>query len=326
MTNGKARTVRVAAVQMESKNGTIEANLEHATPLVNRAVEKGAKLILLPEFMPTGYIFSRVIWDNGEPKEGLTVNWLRENSKRLGVWLGTSFLEAEGEDFFNTFVLTNPDGNEAGRVRKQTPAALEAYLFKGDTGPHLIETELGKVGVGICYENQLSYLPQMMQKQSADMILMPHSAPTPMQGFPYGQKQTEYYNNQLKELSHRYARIVGVPVVMVNKCGTWQSPLPLPWAIGGKQKSSFPGLSAIVDSDGTVKAQLGTEEAVIVADVTLDPSRKIHEPPKCYGRWAFEEPWLMRNLFPVLEVCGRLSYSLSSERKKRARQISSSKK
>jgi len=326
MISNKARTIRVAAIQMQSNNGPIAPNLEHATPLVNHAAQKGAKLILLPEFMPTGYIFSKAIWANGEPKEGLTVKWLRENSKRLGVWLGTSFLEAEGEDFFNTFVLTNPDGNEAGRVRKQTPAALEAYFFKGGIGPHSIETELGKVGVGICYENQLSYIPQMMQKQSVDMILMPHSAPTPMQRFPFGQKQIEYYNNQLKELSHRYARLVGVPVVMVNKCGTWQSPVPLPWALlGGKQKSNFPGLSAIVDSDGTVKAQLGREEAVIVEDVTLDPSRKTHELPKCNGRWAFEGPSLM-NLFPVLEASGRLSYSLSSERKKKARQISSSKR
>jgi N-carbamoylputrescine amidase len=147
-----------------------------------------------------------------------------------------------------------------------------------------------------------------------------------MQRFPFGRKQIEYYNNQLKELSHRYARLVGVPVVMVNKCGTWQSPVPLPWALlGGKQKSNFPGLSAIVDSDGTVKAQLGREEAVIVEDVTLDPSRKTHELPKCNGRWAFEGPSLM-NLFPVLEASGRLSYSLSSERKKKARQISSSKR
>jgi N-carbamoylputrescine amidase len=91
ITGNKARTIRVAAIQMEFKNGPIEANLERATPMVNRAAEKGAKLILLPEFMPTGYIFSAAIWGNGEPKEGQTVKWLRESSKRLGVWLGTSF-------------------------------------------------------------------------------------------------------------------------------------------------------------------------------------------------------------------------------------------
>jgi len=325
MISNKPRTIRVAAIQMESQNGPIEANLAHATSLVNHAAEKGAKLILLPEFMPTGYIFSKIIWDNGEPKEGSTVKWLRENSKKLGVWLGCSYLEAEGDDFFNTFVLTNPDGTEAGRVRKQTPALMEAYFCKGAIGPHSIDTQLGKVGVGICYENQLSFLPQLMQKQSVDIILMPHSSPTPSQSRLYSSKAIERYNNQVREVARRNSRLVGVPVVMADKCGTWESPVPFPWSIlAGKQKSSFPGLSAIVDSDGTVKAQLGREEAVIIEDVTLDPSRKVHEPPKCYGRWAFEGP-RARNLFLVEEAVGRLSYSLSSARKKKARQISSSK-
>jgi N-carbamoylputrescine amidase len=92
MAEDSARKLRVAAVQMESKNGLIKANLEHALPFVDEAVKKGAKLIVLPEFMPTGYIFTKAIWDAGEPKDGLTVKWLKEHSKRLGVYLGTSFL------------------------------------------------------------------------------------------------------------------------------------------------------------------------------------------------------------------------------------------
>ena len=52
--DGKARgsemgtTIRVAAIQMGSRDGQIEANLKHATLLVNDAAARGAKLILLP--------------------------------------------------------------------------------------------------------------------------------------------------------------------------------------------------------------------------------------------------------------------------------------
>ena len=319
MSKAEVRTIRVAAVQMESKNGLIDTNLHHATQLVDRAAQKGAKLILLPEFMPTGYIFTKSIWDGAEPTKGPTVKWLCENSQRLGVWLGTSFLEADGEDFFNTFVLTTPDGKEAGRVRKQKPAAFEAYFTKGDSGPHVIDTEFGKIGVGICFENQLAYIPHMMHRQSVDLMLMPHSAPTPMHGFFFRRKQVEYYNNTLSKLAARYARLLGVPVVMVNKSGPWKTPLPgLPF----RQDSTFPGLSTIADSDGAIKAQMRNEEGIIVEDVTLDPSRKRHEPPQCYGRWAWKGPW-WQNVIPVLEAIGGLWYSISSERKKRAREISS---
>ncbi len=317
---GDARTLRVAAVQMVSKNGRLHENLEHATQLINQAAQKGAEFILLPEFMATGYLWSAETREVAEPQNGPTVKWLKNNSKRLGVWLGASFLEAEGKDFFNTFVLMTPDGNEAGRVRKQTPAAFEACFFKGDSGSHIINTEIGKIGVGICYENQLAYIPQLMHEHSADLILMPHSAPTPMQGFIYTKKRQELYNNQLLHTPKLLANLLGIPAIMVNKCGPWQSSVP--WRILPAQNSSFPGLSSIVDSDGVVKEQMQNEEGVIIADITLDPSRKKDEKPTTYGRWAWKGP-LGRNVLRVPETLGRLSYKLSSKRKKKALKMSS---
>ncbi len=305
----KNRKVRLAAVQMESKNGLVQANLEHATPLVEQAARQGAALILLPEFMPCGYIFTTAIWDGAEPKQGPTVQWLCENSKRLGVWLGTSFLEAEGEDFFNTFVLASPDGQEAGRVRKQTAAAFEAFFTRGGPGPHAIDTELGKIGVGICYENQLSYLPQMMCRQSVDLLLMPHSYPKIAQMV-----------FSLRELAACHARLLGVPAIMCNKSGPFRTGYPgIPFY---QSNSSFPGLSTIADSDGSIKAQLGDEEGIIVKEVTFDPDRKIQKPPRRYGRWALKGPWFRGSVI-VVETVGRLWYTLSLERKRKARLVSS---
>ncbi|MCJ7807680.1 MAG: hypothetical protein MUP73_03030, partial [Dehalococcoidia bacterium] len=127
-------------------------------------------------------------------------------------------------------------------------------------------------------------------------------------------------HKEIREVPLRAACTLGIPVIMANKSGRWQSPTPTLrfW----KQDSSFPGLSTIVDSDGTIKAQLWDEEAVIVDDVTLDLSRKSKEPPKCRGRWAWEGHWT-RNLIQITEALGKLSYTLNSGRKKRAREISS---
>jgi N-carbamoylputrescine amidase len=322
MTVQEARVLRVAAVQMESTNERIEANLDRATPFAERAAQEGATLIVLPEFMPTGYLYTRAIWSMAEPKQGPTVEWLLESSRKLGVWLGTSFLEADGEDFYNTFVLSTPDGTEAGRVRKQTPAVYEPFFCKGEKGPHVIESEIGRIGVGICYENQLAYVPRLMHEHSVDLVLMPHSAPSPSPTPLFRRKHVDVWNTHLREVAPRLACSLGVPVVMVNKRGPWQTAVPaLPFPFM-RMDSIFPGFSAIVDSDGTVRRQLGDEEGVIVEDVILDPSRKVNRPPPCYGRWALEGP-RAREIFRFIEAFGRLSYSLSSERRKRARQISS---
>jgi len=99
------------------------------------------------------------------------VQWLKSTSKRLQVWLGAGFFEADGADFYDTFVVTAPDGEEAGRVRKALPAEGEAYFFLGDVGPHILDTAIGKIGIGICAESYYCMLPTELIKQSADLAL-----------------------------------------------------------------------------------------------------------------------------------------------------------
>jgi N-carbamoylputrescine amidase len=167
-------------------------------------------------------------------------------------------------------VLTTPDGEEAGRVRKQIPAEGEAYFFRGYVGPHVIETAIGKVGVGICAENFYCFLASQMHSQSADIILMPHSAVdmTESGGLP---------SPPGTHLASWYARKLGVPVAMVNKVGRSYKPPP------NEIKGFFPGLSAIVDSDGTVRESMDEKEGIGIADVTMDPARKTGAQSLCTG-------------------------------------------
>ncbi|MBC7248158.1 MAG: carbon-nitrogen hydrolase family protein [Actinobacteria bacterium] len=315
----EARTLRVAAVQMASENGAVEKNLARATVLAEEAAASEALVVVFPEFMPTGYVYSKEIWDAAEPADGPTMRWLRETSRRLGIWLGTSYLEAEGDDFYNSFVLVDPQGTTAGRVRKQTPAFAEAFFTRGEAGPHVIETGIGRIGVGICYENLLAYTPRLMCSQAAEILLMPHSAPSPMPNLFFPAGAVRAYNHNLKNLAPYYAAMLGIPVIFVNKCGPWTSPVPgLPFLT---QKSSFPGYTCIVDGDGTVRAQLDDREGVIVEEVTLDPARRVEAVLSLRGRWALKVPRAM-NQFRFIEAAGKGFYLLSRERRRRARQVS----
>ena len=267
-----ARTLRIAIVQMRSLDHDIDGNLRRASEFAEKASAQGAKLILYPEFMPTGSYLSFDTWESAEPSNGKTVQWLTSTSGRLHVWVGAGFFEADGEDFYDTFVLTAPEGQEAGRVRKAVPAEAEAYFFRGEIGPHILNTAIGKIGIGICAENYYCALPTDLIKQSADLILMPHAAPD-MSGSgglpqPPGTR-----------LASWYAKKVGIPVAMVNKVGRSYKPPP------NEIRAFYPGLSAIVDSDGTVRQSMDDKEGIGIADVTLDPNRKksASDPPVCTG-------------------------------------------
>jgi len=313
------KRLRVAAIQMESVNANIPHNLDKASELINTAAKKNAKLILLPEFMPTGYIFSREIWDSAEPKNGPTVTWLKNISKKIKVCLGTTFLEADGENFYNTFILVSSQGAEAGRIRKQIPAGFETYFMAGEQGSHVINSEFGKIGVGICYENQLSFLPKLLFQQSIDIHLMPHSAPTPMSNIFFPERSVELFINNFKNISNYYSKILGVPSILSNKCGKFKSPLP---GMPMFQETEFMGHSAIADSDGSIKAQMGYEEGCIIGDVTLDPSKKIKHIPDMYGRWSWDAPFAL-NFIRMTEIQGKLNYKFNRTRKIRALDISS---
>ena len=319
MAKNTIKEIRVAAVQMESKDCSVDYNLGRAAIFAEQAAKENAQIVLFPELMPTGYLMSKKIWDFAEPKEGPTVIWLRQTSKRLNLWMGTSFLEADGEDFYNTFMLTNPDGKDIIRVRKQTPAAMESYFFRGIQGKHSVDTEFGKIGIGICYEGMRSYWSNLMHQDLPDLILMPLCAPAPTQNFYTSEKNIEDYNNLIKNNPQKTAQDFGIPVLMANKCGTWKTPMPWPLEA---QDSTFPGFSQIIDSDGTVKKQLDNKEGIIVADVVLDPSRKFKNPSKNYGRWSIKVPSYF-NYMIISEIIGKIWYTFNSERKRKALRMSS---
>src|SRR5260370_19976379 len=86
------RSIRVAAVQGTSKDGEVERNLAHAQRFVAEAADRGAQLVLCPEFLAAGYLYDEAIWKSGEPCEGPTERWLRRLAKEHRIHVGATYL------------------------------------------------------------------------------------------------------------------------------------------------------------------------------------------------------------------------------------------
>jgi N-carbamoylputrescine amidase len=309
-------TIRVASVQINCLPGKVIQNLAYAGALVEKAVKQGAKLVLLPELLPSGYLATEEIWNYAETINGESVKWLLNTAKHHNIYLGFTFLEAEGEHFYNSFVLSSPDGKLLGRVRKSPPASIEAYFFTAGSDPHIIDTELGRIGVGICYENFLYDQMCSLHSADVDLVLSPAAAGRPKPFIPGDVKRFE---KAVIGSRATFAKTLGVPVILANRTGPLETPLPgnLPYL-----KSSFPGLSSIVDADGTVKAELGDEEGIIVADVTLKSGVKRLNKPKKFGKmWATPVPWYAF-IWPLTQKMGEKSYAANPRRKQHALSLS----
>ncbi len=171
------RRLHLAAIQMVSVNGRVTENLTRAEHWAKLAAERRAEVVLLPELFSTGFEINARAWNAAEPQGGPTESWLVATARRHDYFIGGSYLERRGDDFFNTFALAGPTGI-VGRVRKRHPCSVEAYIFKGGDDPHVIETPLGRFGVAICYDSSLREVWDRILASSPDLLLLPMSAPT----------------------------------------------------------------------------------------------------------------------------------------------------
>jgi N-carbamoylputrescine amidase len=296
-----------------------------------RAAAAGAKLVVLPELTASGYSMSRAIWDAGELRGGPTSEWLSRVSRRLGIHLGVGFMEADGEDFFNTYAIGTPEGRIAGYVRK---TMAETYFFRGERGSHVIETELGRIGVCICADGHFAPMLRLIGSSGAQLAIMPHAWPAiSVAGGASSRADVEGALEQAKDLAPLFARALGIPAVFANMVGQRGGER---WIgiIGSALKadiSRYVGNSTIADSDGSVASRVeGDAEGLALAEVSLDPARARPGEAPSYGRYG--GGWLqpgssgngVRDFICGLDgFLGGLRYRASAERRRKARELSS---
>lgn len=314
------RTLNVSVAQITCLDGRVEHNLSHAYEMASEANKKGADLLLFPEFMPQGYRLTEDIWDSAEPFDGPTTSWLCEAARQFNMFIGTSFLESRKGHFLNTFVMAGPSGKIAGTVRKRYPSMWEAYFFKGFSGEHSFETDFGRVGVGICFDNHTYNVASLISKGNPDIVLMPHSYCTPT----IPNKLTTYndidrLNNLPVKVARLYNGFMGVPVLMCNKSGSWDSPVPNKM-FGTPKDFKFSGKSTIIDADGRTITELDDKEAIGYGQVMLNPDMRKKVPIPKHSRYLYPGP-VGREIIRLMELQGYMNYIFNRKRKLKARSI-----
>ena len=313
MSNQPQKTLRVAAVQMDAQFSQRKHNLAKAEGYIQQAIEQGAQLILLPELLPYGYGVNESVWDGAEPMDGPSVTWLTAQAKKYGAYIGFTFFETDGEEFYNAFVLANPYGEIAGRVRKSPAPAVESYFYTAGKDSHIIDTELGRIGVNICYETLLHERVNELYEANVDFYLQPSAAGRPKPFIPGDVARLE---KTLLNARAIHYQALGVPIVMANRVGKLEGQLP---GVMGYLKSSFLGGSYICDSNGQILKELDQEEGVIVSQVILDPKYRATTPPKRYGKiWAIPMPWY-GFIFPMTQRWGEKAYARNPRKREKVR-------
>lgn len=171
------RRFRAAAVQTLAKLGDFDFNIALATRYVEDAVRQGAELIVFPECMDTGYLFDSPEHCR-ELAETLTdgpfVKALAALSRKHGVYIASGITEWDPakEKIFNTGIMFDRNGEVACHYHKQFLATHDQNWFAfGERGCPVVDTDLGKIGLLICFDGRIPEIFRSMAMQGAEVIV-----------------------------------------------------------------------------------------------------------------------------------------------------------
>jgi predicted amidohydrolase len=174
-----SRKIRSAAVQFQHAAGDKAANLATIDHFVATAAAQDVRLIAFSECCISGYWHLRhlsrdALDELAEPAfAGPSSAHLMRLSQQFNMTIGAGLIERDADGrLYNTYVVAMPDGNFA-RHRK-LHVFVNEHLSAGDSYT-VFNTPLGaKLGVLICYDNNLIENARATALLGADVLLAPH--------------------------------------------------------------------------------------------------------------------------------------------------------
>lgn len=242
----------VGVIQIDSQDNK-EKNLDTAVSLVEEAVSKGAKLVVMPETM--NYIGANFI-ENAESIPGYTTNIFQRLAVKHNIWIHCgSIPESTGTTkTYNTTAFISPKGNIVCKYRKlhmfdvditDGPSYKESDSNEPGDEIVLCKSELGIFGFSICYDIRFGEIFRLMGLNGAQIFFTPA-------------------NFTLNTGSDHWEPILRTRAIE-NGCYVIS-----PGQIGIKPKMQAYGKSLIIDPWGNVIAKASDRQCCITAEIDLD--------------------------------------------------------
>jgi nitrilase len=184
---------RVSVIQAAPIAFDTARTLEKASDLLADARQRGAQLALFPEAFvsayPRGLGFGAVVgsrtpagreqfrmyWESAIDIPGPATERLGKMALENKIHLVIGVIERDGGTLYCTVLFFAPDGTNLGKHRKLMPTASERLIWgfgDGSTLP-VLQTDLGRIGAVICWENYMPLLRSAMYAQGIEIYCAP---------------------------------------------------------------------------------------------------------------------------------------------------------
>ena len=251
-----------------------DANLQKAIQRVREAGRNGAQVICLPELFRTQYFCQRedpALFDLAETIPGPTTEAIAKAAIEAKAIVVASVFEKRARGLYhNTAVLIGSDGAIKGLYRKMhipdDPLYYEKYYFTpGDLGFKAFDTEVGRIGTLVCWDQWYPEGARLTALQGAQVLFYP----TAIGWHPAEKEQySTAQHDAWRTIQRAHAIANGVFVAVVNRVGHETGNIR-----GNEAKGAgleFWGGSFLADPFGRVLAEASHDrEEILCAEVNL---------------------------------------------------------
>ncbi|SHE69125.1 Predicted amidohydrolase [Seinonella peptonophila] len=172
--------MKVASVQVEIRDDeSKEERISRVEKMLDSLTDHD--LIILPEIWATGFFSFDRYQAEAEPLNGAFRERFAAKAKQLNAYfLAGSMVEQEGEHFYNTSLLFDPNGHLVGTYRK-----IHLFRYQSEEGKILspgkdlgvFQTELGTVALSTCFDLRFPELYRKQIDQGATLFLVTSAWP-----------------------------------------------------------------------------------------------------------------------------------------------------
>ena len=281
-------TIKIGTSQFSCIKDNVKENINKSLDLASKAVSQKVNVFLLQELFQTQYFCSTqnskffdlaISFPDNEIFEVFS-NFCKHHK----IVIPISFFEKYGQNYFNSLVLIDSNGKLNEIYRKSHipdgPGYNEKFYFTpGNTGFKVFNTEYGKIGCGICWDQWFPECARSMTLLGADIILYPTAIGSEPQDPNLNSKK--HWENVM--IGHSAAN--QIPIVASNRIGE---------EIEDDIKINFYGGSFITDHLGNIQAQMDSStEGVISHEINVDEIRKFRQ---SWGNFRDRRPDLYKKI------------------------------
>lgn len=244
--------LQVILVQIEVFFGKPQENFNNITNILN-GITFGEEnsLIMLPELFATGYDL-QAIKEHAQPLiKSDSVKFLSSLALKHKSYVYGSVPEKDSDKTFNTAVLISPDGKILGSYRKIhlfRPLQEHVAFLPGNATVNL-STDLGPVGLSICYDLRFAEVYVNQRNNGTKIFLLCAEWPIP---------RIQHWTTLIKARAIEHQALI----IAVNRVG--QDPTGI-----------YGGNSLIVAPDGEVLFQANELESVSKIMINIDEKLNI---------------------------------------------------